>query len=529
MPSDLQNQDSIRSPVLNPVFRSIWIASVASNIGTWVQDVGTAWLMTSLAPSPFMVALVQAAATAPMFFLALPSGALADIVDRRKLLLVAQLWMLLAAATLALLTFFEFVTPGILLAITFAIGVGVALNSPAWQAIVPDLVPPEQLDDAVTLSGIGINVARAVGPAIGGIVVAQAGPAAAFLLNSISFLGVILVVYRWQPDVKSAETRRETLRGAMLMGVRYVFYAPSFQAVLVRTLAFIFFGSALWAHLPLVAKQQLGTDAGGYGLLLGMIGAGAVATAFILPRVRKRISTHRLVAAATIGMATALAAIGIVANMVLMCVLLLPVGAFWVAILSSLNVSAQTTVSPWVKARALSVYLIVFSGGITLGSICWGAIASQLGIQYSLMIAASGMLVATVATLGFKLDSGNKFALTPSLHWPALSIPEQIDAKDRPVIVMIEYRVAQSDTPEFLRLMSQLRRSRFRTGAYDWYLAQDESDSENWKETFFVASWHEHDRQHHRVSREDAMLQEQIKDLCLGGTPQVSHWLVNSV
>ena len=518
-----------KSPLANPTFRALWIASVASNIGTWIHDVGTAWLMTSLAPSPFMVALVQAASTAPMFFLALPSGALADIVDRRKLLLVAQLWMLLAAATLALLTFFEFVTPGILLAITFAIGVGVAMNSPAWQAIVPDLVPAEQLDDAVTLSGIGINVARAVGPAIGGIVVAHAGPAAAFLLNSISFLGVILVVYRWQPNIETTETRRETLRGAMLMGVRYVLYAPSFQAVLVRTFVFIFFGSALWAHLPLVAKQQLGTGAGGYGLLLGMIGAGAVATAFILPKVRKQVSTHRLVAAATIGTAAALAAIGFVSSMALMCVLLLPVGAFWVAILSSLNVSAQTTVSPWVKARALSVYLIVFSGGITLGSICWGAIASLLGIQYSLMIAASGMLVATVATLRFKLDSGHRLALTPSLHWPALAIPEELDAKNRPVIVMIEYSVAEPDTTEFLGLMSQLRRSRFRTGAYDWYLAQDESDSGSWKETFFVASWYEHDRQHHRVSREDAMLQKQIRELCNGGTPQVSHWLVTSV
>ncbi|PQO29898.1 MFS transporter [Bremerella cremea] len=516
-----------QSPLANPVFRAIWIASVASNIGTWVQDVGTAWLMTTLAPSPIMVALVQAAATAPMFVLALPAGALADIVDRRKLILLAQLWMLLAAASLAVLTFTENVTPFVLLAITFALGIGFALNSPAWQAIVPDLVPSQQLDSAVTLTGVGINVARAIGPAIGGVLVARAGPEAAFLFNSVSYVGVLFVLYRWQPVPTGDQTPKESIGGAIAIGVRYVNHNPIFQIVLLRTLAFIFFGSALWAHLPLIAKEQLGTEAGGYGLLLGTIGIGAVGTAFLLPRLRKRVSSNSIVTGSTVGLAAAFVAMGFIASLPSMCLALLPVGAFWVANLSSLNVSAQTTIAQWVKARALAVYLLVFFGGMSSGAIFWGVIASQLGIQYSLVLAASGMIVTTIATLPFPLTKVEKQGLLPSLHWPVPYVALSTVDHSSPVIVTIEYQVAGEDQEGFLQLMKKLRRSRLRTGAYRWFLSQDVADHERWIETFFVASWSEHERQHHRVSHEDALIQSQIAALHFGDDPPVvSHKIV---
>ena len=257
------------SPLQQPVFRALWIASVVSNVGTWMQNVGAAWLMTLLTPSPMVVALVQAATSLPVFLVALPAGALADVVDRRRLLLLTQGWMLLAAAALGVATLLGAMTPMILLGLTFALGLGAAMNGPAWQAIVPELVPPAELQEAVALNGAGFNVARAVGPALGGVIVAAAGPGAVFLLNAASFVVVLFVIYRWQRESRVGRLPPEHVMGAIRAGIRYVRHAPPLQVVLVRSGAFILCGAALWALLPLVARDQLGLDAVGYGMLLG--------------------------------------------------------------------------------------------------------------------------------------------------------------------------------------------------------------------------------------------------------------------
>src|SRR2546423_5830569 len=282
-------QPSAWSPLSQSLFRALWLAAVASNIGTWMHNVGADWLMTSLAPSPLMVGLMQTAENAPLFLLALPAGAMADIVDRRRLLLFTQGWMLVSAVALGLLTLFGLTTPWVLLLLIFSLGLGAALNAPAWQAIMPELVPRSELAAAVSLNSVAFNIARAVGPALGGFVVAAVGSWAVFLLNSLSFLGVLFVLYRWQREPEESISPTERVVGAMRAGVRYVRHDPDLRAVLVRTGVFVSCASALWAMLPLVARQQLGLGALGYGVLLGGLGAGAILAAFILPTVPRRI------------------------------------------------------------------------------------------------------------------------------------------------------------------------------------------------------------------------------------------------
>src|SRR2546426_7243532 len=291
---------SVWSPLRNPLFRTLWLATVVSNIGTWMHNVAAAWLMTSLAPSPTMVALVQAATSLPVFLVALPAGAIADLVDRRRLLLLTQGWMLLAAGGLGALTLMGASTPWLLLTLTFALGLGAAMNAPAWQAIIPELITGSEVRAAVTLNGVGYNLARAVGPALGGLTVGALGSGAVFILNALSFLGVMVVLYGWKRPVGEHALPAEDAFGAMRSGIRYIRYAPALRAVLSRTAVFIFGGSALWALLPLVARQELALNATGYGVLLGCLGAGAVIGAALLPQIQRRLSTDLFLAGATL-------------------------------------------------------------------------------------------------------------------------------------------------------------------------------------------------------------------------------------
>src|SRR4051794_8791099 len=296
---------SMWSPLRHPVFRSVWTASVASNTGTWMQSVGAAWLMTSLTPSPLLVALMQTATSLPVFLVGLPAGALADVVDRRKLLLVTEAWMLLTALALGLLTLAGLISAWTLLVFTFVLGLGAALNGPAWQAIIPELVERQELQSAVALNSAGFNLARALGPALGGLVVAIAGPAAVFLLNAGSFLGVLAAIFRWRPSQVPSDAPPEDMLGATTAGMRYVRHAPALQAVLVRIGIFVLGASALWALLPVMARHELGLDATGYGIVLGSLGFGAVGGALLLPRLRRSLSIDSMTAAATVVFAVA--------------------------------------------------------------------------------------------------------------------------------------------------------------------------------------------------------------------------------
>jgi MFS family permease len=405
-----QPQGSALDPLREPLFRSLWLAAVISYTGTWMQNVGAGWLMTQLTMSPLMVALVQAASTLPVFLVILPAGALADMVDRRRFLLITQGWMVGAAGLLGIFTLLGYVTPWILLLFTFVLGLGAVMNDPAWQAITPEIVCPENHAPAVALNSAGFNVARAVGPALGVVVIAATNSGIAFLLNAASFFGVIFFLYRWRrPDCESAETRRiaESLRS----GFRYMRSAPTAHCVLIRTGAFSIAASSLLALLPVLARPY---GARGYGLLLGSFGMGALAGAGLLPQLRKFFSVDAVVAAAIILFAAMTFAAGRVHVFPALSLALFASGMAWIGILACLNVAAQTMSPPWMRARALSMYLLVLQGGMALGSAAWGALATKFGIPDTMLGSALALILGLVTVRRYRLTS-QELGLTPSM------------------------------------------------------------------------------------------------------------------
>ena len=515
------------TPLRQPAFRALWIATVASNIGTWMQDVGAGWLMSSLTPSPLMVSLVQAATSLPMFLLALPAGALADIVDRRRLLIFAEIWMLTAALGLGIATVAGKASPATLLAFTFLLGLGAALSSPAWQAIIPEVVTREELPAAVALGSIGINVARAVGPALGGLVIAALGPGAPFLVNAASFVGILSVLWLWKRPPREQALQGERFVSAMRTGLRYAAHAPPFQAVLARTAAFVLPGSALWALLPLIARLELRKGPEEYGILLGSLGAGAVAGAMLLPRLRRQFSVDHLTALATVAFAGATVALALVRHFPLLCLTMTVGGGAWLTLLSTFNTAAQTTIPAWVRARAMAIYfMLVFFGAMSAGSVFWGTLATHIGLAATLLVAAGGLAVGLVAVPKWRLAAGEGLNLAPSMHWPAPVVTLEPEPHDGPVLVSIEYRIDDADIPSFLTAMLEQRRERRRTGAMRWGLYRHLEGAGRYVETFVLESWAEHLRQHERVTEEDRMIEQRVQRFHRGEEPpKVSHWL----
>lgn len=514
-------------PLASPVFRALWIATVVSNIGTWMHDVGAGWLMTSLSADPLMVALVQAATTLPMFALALPAGALADIVDRRKLLIGAQLFGLVATAILALTTFGGITTAWVLLALTAAIAVGAALSAPTFQAIVPELVPGKALQQAVALNSLGVNIARAIGPALGGVIIAAAGTGAVFALNAVSVLGVIAVLVRWRRDVPQRHLPAEHFLGAMRAGVRYALQAPELQTVLIRSIGFFLFASGLWALLPVIARRDLGLGPAGYGGLLTFMGLGAIAGALLMPRIRGRLGANRTTVAASLLLAAAMAGLSLAGSFLAAAAALTAGGFAWIAMMASLNGGAQASSPAWVKARALALYLLVFQGSMTAGSTLWGATASRIGVPPALLLAAALLAVTTLALAWRRpLDSMAKLDLAPSLHWPAPLVEGAVGHDRGPVLVTIEYRIDPSRVAEFFAAMQGMRRIRQRDGAIHWGLYEDAAEPGLVLETFTVESWLEHLRQHDRVTNADRVQQEAVRAFQRDATAPVVRHLI---
>ena len=518
-------------PLKSPLFRDLWIASTVSNLGGWMQDTAGTWLMTVLTPSPLLIALMQTAASLPVLVLGLLAGATADIFDRRRLLLFWQTWMLAAVALLSLLTFLNIISPWVLLSLTFLLSVGVAMNSPAWQAIVPELIPHEQLPEAVSLNSAGFNLARALGPALGGLTVAafthaDTGAAWSFLLNSLSFVGVIFVLYQWKrrPLFKSA-LPAERIYGSMRAGLRYVQYAPLLKAALARAFVFTVFVSAVWALLAVVAAQDLHQGALGYGILNGSMGLGAVIGATSLPHVRRRFSADMIIAGSTGVFVVTLLVLAFVHYALVVIPVLLCAGFCWTSTMSTLNLAVQLSTPRWVQARSLGIYQMVFSGGMALGSFIWGLIAEHASTPISLAAAAGGLLITLPLSNRLHVLRGELPDFTPfsskSLI-PQLAIePEMTDG---PVRIMIEFSVHPNDYNDFVHAIHKLKNIRLRDGAMRWGVFQDADDPCHLTETFVMESWIDYLRQRERFTAADRVIHSRVFSFHRGSQPpRITH------
>jgi MFS family permease len=516
------------APLRNALFRNLWIATIVSNLGTWMQDVGAGWLMTSLSSSPTLVALVEGADSFAVMLLAMPAGAIADIVDRRRLLLFVNVYLLVVAAVLAALTFLGLTTAWGLIGFIFVLGIGAAVVMPAWAAIVPELVPPQELASAVALNSVGINASRAVGPAIAGLLVAAVGPWLVFALNALSYVGVLAVLLHWRRERRKSALPAERFVSAVRVGMRFVLHASELKAVLVRSLAFFVFASATWSLFPLIVRKELERGPEIYGLLLTCIGVGAVGGAMFLPRLRERCSRDAAVAGASVLYALAALALAYVRHVPLLCVAMLATGVAWIAILSALQVAAQTSIPPWVRARGLAAWVVVFMGGMALGSVLWGVIATHIGIAGALTTAAVGMVVAVALTWRVTLGAHEVRDFSPSMEWPAPVVAETPEPDSGPVLVTVEYRIRPGSRDAFVEAMQDVGEMRRRNGAYFWDLFHDSAHPDRFIECFMDESWIEHLRTHERVSVADRAIQQRAKaHLVEKETTYTSHWLAS--
>ena len=518
---------STLAPLRYPTYRAIWFASLASNFGGLVQAVGAAWLMTSLTPSANMVALVQASTTLPIMVFSLASGAIADSFDRRKVMLIAQCFMLVVSATLAVVAWYGLLTPWLLLAFTFLIGFGTALNNPSWQASVGDMVPRADLPAAVALNSVGFNLTRSVGPAIGGAIVAAAGAAAAFAVNAASYLGLILVLVRWRPAIPVSALPRESLPGAMGAGLRYVAMSPHITKVLLRAFLFGLTSVVVMALLPLVARHLVQGGPLVYGGLLGAFGIGAVGGAFLVGRLRDRLSAEgitRLAFAAFAACATILALSPFV--LVTGAAMLLG-GAGWVLALSLFNVSVQLSTPRWVVGRALALYQTAAFGGMALGSWLWGSVAEAYGLATALLAAAVAMVLAGAVGLFLPLPARAELNLDPLNRWTEPHPEIDIRPRSGPISILIEYLIDEADVPDFLAAMDDRKRVRRRDGARHWTLMRDIGNPRLWLESYQTPTWLDYVRHNQRRTHADVEVTDRIHALHRGdGPPQVSRRIV---
>lgn len=504
------------SPFQTPIFRNVWIASVVSNFGSLIQSVGAAWLMTSIASAPDMVALVQTATALPVLLWSLVGGALADGYDRRKIMLTAQVFMLIVSLALAVFTWVGWMWPWLLLAFTFLIGCGAAFNAPAWQASVGDMVPRAQIAHAVALNSMGFNIARSLGPAIGGLIVAAAGAAAAFVLNALSYVGLLGVLARWKSPPPQHLLPREPLGVAIGAGVRYVAMSPHIRSVLLRSFLFGIGASSLMALLPIVVKVRMAGGPMTFGLLLGAFGIGAVAGALANKHVRERLSTEGIVRIASVAMAVAIAIVAVSDYMIVSVPTLVVAGAAWVLALSTFNVAVQMSAPRWVVARALSTYQMSAFAGVALGSWLWGLITHVQGLRLALFIAAAVLLLSCL--LGFWRAMAETADLNLELlrRWEEPDTAVPVEHRTGPVIISIEYQVAEEDIVEFLRAMDERRRIRRRDGANDWKLLRDLANPETWIERYSTPTWLDYVRHNNRLTHEDAVIPQRLHALHRG-------------
>jgi MFS family permease len=499
-------------PLRNGTFRHLWIASVIGWLGTWLQNTGAGWLMTSLAPKPLIVAMVQAATIMPVFLLAIPGGALADIVDRRVFLLGTQIWTILAASLLAILTLCHLMTAMWLLVLTFAIGIGSALTAPAWSAIVPELVPREDMVQAIALNGIGYNLTRAVGPAIAGFLILLGGSSLAFSMYAVSILAVISALFAWHRSRRFTGLPREHFVSAMRAGMRFVRNTPAVRAAMIRTASYSIPASAPWALLPLYVRHDLDLGPGMYGVILGMMGIGGVTSGMLLPVVRARLSRGGTVVGCTLLSCAGMAVVAASRHWLPASLGMLLFGLGWTSAFATIQAAAQLVCPPWVRARALSIYQLAQNGALTLGSIGWGILGGEIGIPHTFLTASIVGLVLMLIARPFSIEAIVR-AATPAAEQAALLpeapasefVPLLRNARGR-IMEMAYYNVEPFQRVEFLKLMNELRHVRGRAGAVFWQVYEDVAHPEGWVEVWSMESWTDHLREAIRLSEDDKRL-----------------------
>jgi len=502
---------SLWHPLRNRTFRNLLLADVVSDIGTFMQNVGAAWLMVSFNAGPLYIALVQTASALPFFVFVLPAGALGDIVDRRKLILVTEVWMTVIAALLAVLTFGRLASPLLLLALTFALSAGDAVETPAWRAILPELVANEDLAPAAALNGIEFNFARAVGPALAGLLIAMAGVGTAFAINAVSFLGVIFVIARWRRPMSVRRGAAERIGQATIAAIRYVWYSPGVRVVPMRSGTTMFFASGLMALLPSVARNINGSPMT-YGALVGCFGAGAVIGAVLMRQLKQHASSEQIVSGAVILFGLNTIAMGLFHNLWVLCLSVFLAGAGWIVFISLFSVLLLTNSPTWMRARVMAVAMLAFFGGVAAGSAVWGAMATKMGLQPALVCSGAGAVFSTALGLFLQLP-GDAIDLTPWVHWRAAANEGgDLAASDSgPALVTVEYEVSPEHEEQFLKAMRNYERIRRRDGAYRWGIFRDLEAPMRYVEVFLVASWGEHLRQHDRVTRADQVVVDQVR------------------
>lgn len=512
------------APLRQSVFAVLWAATILGNTGSFIRDVASSWIVTDLSASPAAVAMIQAAGTLPIFLLAIPAGVLSDILDRRKFLIAIQIMLGSVSATLVMLSHFGLLTVNLLVGLTFIGGVGAALMAPTWQAIVPELVPKQDLKSAVALNSLGINIARSIGPALGGLMLAGFGAAVTYGADVLSYVFVIAALIWWKRTPQADDVLSERFFGAFRAGLRYTRSSRELHVVLLRAAIFFAFASAVWALLPLVARGLNG-GAGFYGVLLGAVGAGAIVGALVLPALRQRFDADGLLLGSAVVTAAVMVCLAIALPQWLALLMMLLLGAAWIVALTTFNGAAQAILPNWVRGRALAVYLMVFNGAMAGGSLGWGCIAGAVGVPAALLISAAGLFLAAVVLKRITLPAGDA-DFTPSLHWPEPLTADTVEHDRGPVLILIEYRIALDNRPKFFGGLKKLSQARLRDGAYGWGITEDAADPEKIVEWFMVESWAEHLRQHHRVSNADADIQRDTVKYHIGPEgPVVRHFL----
>lgn len=528
--ADLPPRAAAWAPLRLPVFRMLWLTWLAANLSMFMNDVAAAWLMTSLTTSPVMVALVQTASTLPVLLLGLPSGALADIVDRRHVMIGTQLWIAVNAALLALAALADALTPALLLLLTFGNGIGLAMRWPVWAALVPDLVPRAELPQALALNGVAMNVSRMVGPVLAGALLAGAGGAAVFLLNTVLAIVASVVMLRWRTASKPAQALPgERFVGAMRLGIQYVQQSAPMRTVLLRTAVFFLQSSAMVALLPLVARNLHG-GAGGFTLLLAAMGGGALLAVAYLPRLRVAVSRERLVRDASLLQAAAMVVVAFAPNLWVATPAMVAGGAAWISAANTLLVGAQLSLPDWVRARGMAIMQMALMGSSALGAAWWGQVAGWLHVRGSLVLAAAAGVAALVALRRRPIGADGAVDLTPArlLKEPVPAF--EIGHDQGPVLVTFEYLIDPARSGEFLEVMRESRANRLQKGALSWALFHDVSEPARYLEYFVDESWADHLRRFDRMTAADIDLRERRQAFHVGpGEPKTTRYVGVSI